>query len=149
MSQLKGRVISKGERPHTPNSEDVRRNPYATPPITYHVPTPKGTRHVIPPDDEETLLEEVIFADKTNQPRYNLRSHAPVACAVTNEATGALEGYTRLLRGPDRDTWHNAYGNDICRLAQGMPGRPEGTNTIFFIPRSAVPRGSRVTYGKK
>ena len=30
-----------------------------------------------------------------------------------------------------------------------MPGRPDGTNTIKFIPKSSVPAGRKVTYGKK
>jgi hypothetical protein len=40
-------------------------------------------------------------------------------------------------------------GNEIGRLAQGMPGRNIGTNTIIFIPREAVPRdrAKDVTYG--
>jgi hypothetical protein len=32
-------------------------------------------------------------------------------------------------------------------LAQGVGGRIEGSNTIFFIPRQAAPKGKIVTYG--
>jgi hypothetical protein len=30
-------------------------------------------------------------------------------------------------------------GNKFGRLAQGMPGQVEGTNTIFFIKKSKIP----------
>jgi hypothetical protein len=33
-------------------------------------------------------------------------------------------------------------------LAQGVGGRIEGPNTIFFIPRNAVPKGKVSTYGR-
>ncbi len=43
-----------------------------------------------------------------------------------------------------------ASGNEIGRLAQGMPGHVEGTNTIFFITKDQIPqnRFRDVTYGK-
>jgi hypothetical protein len=48
-----------------------------------------------------------------------------------------------------RQTWTHSYGNELGRLAQGMPGRAKGTGTIFFIPRHKVPkeRAKDVTYG--
>ena len=36
--------------------------------------------------------------------------------------------------------------NDLGWLAQGVGGRVKGTNTIFFISRSQVPTGRKVTY---
>jgi hypothetical protein len=41
------------------------------------------------------------------------------------------------------------YGNELGRLAQGMPGRNSGTNTIQFIHKNQVPRDQArdVTYG--
>ncbi len=41
------------------------------------------------------------------------------------------------------------YGNEIGRLAQGMPGRSTGTNTFFFIHKNQVPKDQTrdVTYG--
>jgi hypothetical protein len=33
-------------------------------------------------------------------------------------------------------------------LTQGVGGRIEGSNTIFFIPRNAVPKGKVVAYGR-
>jgi hypothetical protein len=38
--------------------------------------------------------------------------------------------------------------NEFGRLAQGVGGRIEGSNTIFFIPLQAVSKGKIVTYGR-
>jgi hypothetical protein len=38
--------------------------------------------------------------------------------------------------------------NEFGRLAQGVGGIIEGSNTIFFIPCQAVPKGKNVTYGR-
>ena len=35
--------------------------------------------------------------------------------------------------------WGHSFGNEIGRLAQGMPGRNIGTNTIYFIDRHEIP----------
>ena len=50
--------------------------------------------------------------DKINQiskPRYNLQSRYTVACAFLNQQTGELEEYPALIKGPDKQIWHNAY----------------------------------------
>ncbi len=46
-------------------------------------------------------------------------------------------------------TWTHSYGNKLGWLAQGMPGRVTGMDTIFFIPKDKVPRARAkdVTYG--
>ena len=45
--------------------------------------------------------------------------------------------------------WTLSSANEFGRLANGVGGRVHGTNTITFIPKSAVPRARRkdVTYG--
>ena len=58
--------------------------------------------------------------------------------------------YRHLIANPKtRATWLHSYGNEISRLAQGMPGRNTGTNTIVFIHKNQVPRhqAKDVTYG--
>ncbi len=65
-------------------------------------------------------------------------------------SNGELLEYRHLIANPaTRKIWAHSYGNEIGRLAQGMPGRNIGTNTIVFIPREAVPkdRAKDVTYG--
>eukprot|EP00804_Cyclotella_cryptica_P019885 CCRYP_007803-RA/>CCRYP_007803-RA protein AED:0.34 eAED:0.24 QI:0/0/0/1/0/0.66/3/0/610 len=46
--------------------------------------------------------------------------------------------------------WKNAYGKELGRLAQGIPGTVKGTNTIVFIAYNEIPpqRRKDVTYGR-
>jgi hypothetical protein len=63
---------------------------------------------------------------------------------------GKLLEYRHLIANPKtRATWTHSYGNELGRLAQGMPGRAKGTDTIFFVPRHMVTkeRTRDVTYG--
>jgi hypothetical protein len=63
---------------------------------------------------------------------------------------GELLEYCHLIANhKTRSTWMHSYGNELGRLAQGMPGRNTGTNTIFFIKKNQVPynRAKDVTYG--
>ena len=48
-----------------------------------------------------------------------------------------------------QDTWNTSLANELGRLAQGIRYVP-GTNTIFFIPKSNIPKDRRneITYGK-
>ena len=66
---------------------------------------------------------------------------------ILDPAKGKIQGYTQLIRGPDKDTWTTAFSNDIGRMAQGVGNRVKGTNTIFSVHHSQVPVGKRVTYG--
>ena len=76
-----------------------------------------------------------------------------IALVVLNNETTELEEYPALVKGKEGKKWHKAYGNDLCCLAQGMPwqkhGTDKGTNTIKFIPRSAVPAHKKIIHGKK
>jgi hypothetical protein len=54
---------------------------------------------------------------------------------------GELLEYRHLIANEKtRAIWTHSYGNEIGRLAQGMPGQNTGTNTIFFINKNQVPR---------
>ena len=74
-------------------------------------------------------------------------------CEMANAVigdNGELLEYKHLIANPKtRATWTHSYRNEIGRLAQGMPGRNTGTNTIFFIAKHQVPkeRAKDVTYG--
>ncbi len=91
----------------------------------------------------------------TVTPEQMSRRKLPTAwfCEMANSVIGAngeLLEYHDLIRNPaTRKTWTHSYGNKLGQLAQGMPGRNTGTNTIIFIPRDAVPkdRARDVTYG--
>jgi hypothetical protein len=63
---------------------------------------------------------------------------------------GKLLEYQHLIANSKTQAiWSHSYGNELGRLAQGMPGREKGTNTFFCIPKDKVPRAMAkdVTYG--
>ena len=63
-----------------------------------------------------------------------------LAASVFGKETGELLEYRHLIKIPKhKKAWGHSFGNEIGRLAQGMPGRNIGTNTIFFIHKSEVP----------
>jgi hypothetical protein len=73
----------------------------------------------------------------------------PMANSVINEDTGASLEYHHLIKDDSTFTvWNKAAANEFGILAQGFEDRIEGSNTIFFIPRQAVPKGKIITYGR-
>jgi hypothetical protein len=65
-------------------------------------------------------------------------------CKMANSVMGVngeLLEYRHLIANQTtRATWQHSYGNKNGRLAQGMPGRNTGTDTIVFIKKSQVPQ---------
>jgi hypothetical protein len=73
----------------------------------------------------------------------------PMANSVINEDTGASLEYRHLIKDDSTfPVWNKTAANEFGRLAQGVGDRIEGSNTIFFIPRQAVPKGKIITYGR-
>ena len=87
----------------------------------------------------------------SNQTLMSRRFPKEVLAAVLNEETGKLMEYRHLIGNPKyRELWQSSYGETIGRLAQGMSGQVEGTNTIFFIKKKDVPahHWRDITYGR-
>ena len=87
-----------------------------------------------------TTQEAILYCFHTRQPAISAselmsrRFPKEVLAAVLNKETGELMEYCHLILNPKyRELWQNSYKNELGRLAQGMPGRVKGTNTIFFI----------------
>jgi hypothetical protein len=73
----------------------------------------------------------------------------PMSNSVINEDTGASVEYRHLIQDDSTfPVWNKEAANEFGRLAQGVGGRIEGSNTIFFIPRQAVPKEKIITYGR-
>jgi hypothetical protein len=73
----------------------------------------------------------------------------PMTNSVINEDTGASLEYLHLIKDTSTFTiWNKGAANEFGRLAQGVGDRIEGSNTILFIPRQAVPKDNIVTYGR-
>ena len=78
---------------------------------------------------------------KTNFPKE-------FAGAIIDEATGNSLEFRHLIKLEKyRAIWMKSFANELGRLAQGIRDIP-GTDTIDFIPRSEVPSGETVTYGR-
>jgi hypothetical protein len=72
-----------------------------------------------------------------------------MANAVIHPTMGANMEYRGLIADKETfPTWDRATANEFGRLAQGVGGCIEGSNTIYFIPRSAVPPNKTVMYGR-
>jgi len=83
--------------------------------------------------------------------KYPAQFISDYANAVLDDETGELLEYRHLIKRPKyKEQWGFSFGNEIGRLAQGMPGRNTGTNTIFFIHKSEIPpdRWRDVTNGR-
>jgi hypothetical protein len=71
------------------------------------------------------------------------------AYAVVDPDTGVSMEYKQLMQHPKtKSKWTHSFANELGRLAQGVGDRLKGTETIFFIPVSAVPKDRKVTYGR-
>ena len=71
------------------------------------------------------------------------------AGAIIDENTGEALEYRDLIKRPElKQIWFRAFANELGRLAQGIRDIA-GTDTIFFIPRSKIPKDRLrdVTYG--
>jgi hypothetical protein len=95
-------------------------------------------------DFEDVVEEEDVPSQhrtRSQTARQSAHSvHAmPTANAVIHPTTGTNMEYP---------TWDRSAANEFGRLAQGVGRRIEGSNTIFFIPHSAVPRNKAVTYAR-
>ncbi len=62
------------------------------------------------------------------------------AFEVFNDNTGKLLKYQQLITHPkNQEVWMHSSANEFGRLAQGVGGQIQGTNTIFFIHKHQVP----------
>ena len=137
---------------HTPapnyiSQDDVDDHP------PHRYPTRSTTRSIM----QEAMLSCIDLPNPNFVPtaEHMSRRKQPMTgfCELANSVVGPngdLLEYRHLIANPStRETWSHSYGNELGRLAQGMPGRNTGTSTIIFIPRDAVPRdrAKDVTYG--
>ena len=59
---------------------------------------------------------------------------------VLDYETGKLLEYRELLRHPKHaEAWNTSAANEFGRLAQGVGGRVQGTNTIFLLEKMTYP----------
>jgi hypothetical protein len=91
-------------------------------------------------------IAEAAAVQTTDLPAH---AHWGTANSVIDPDTGACLEYRHLKLGPDAKLWIQGAANEIGRLANGVePNIKTGTQTIHFIPISAVPAGRVITYLK-
>jgi len=60
--------------------------------------------------------------------------------AVLDKDTGELMEYHTLVKNPKyRKLYRQSYAKALGQLAEGIPGKVTGTNTMFFINKTKVP----------
>ncbi|KAL7530483.1 LOW QUALITY PROTEIN: hypothetical protein ACHAXR_003517 [Thalassiosira sp. AJA248-18] len=105
---------------------------------------------------QETLLSAMemssanVTARNLAARKFPMQLLCELAGAVM-DANGELLQYHRLIKHPEyREVWGKAYGKELGRLVQGIPGIVEGTDTLDFIRKDEIPfdRRKDVTYGQ-
>ena len=94
-----------------------------------------------------TKMEPAKLASR----QFPLQVLCEITGAVLDDETGDLLEYRQLINHPKyRREWSKSFGNEIESLAQGMPGRVQGTETFFFIKCESIPvdRRKDVTYAR-
>jgi hypothetical protein len=87
------------------------------------------------------IFRHIAFKNNHTMPLRQAPNPTPVANTVINEDTGASLEYRRLIQNETTfPVWNKEAANECGQLAQGFGYRIEGSNTIFFIPRNAVPK---------
>jgi len=85
-----------------------------------------------------------ISAQKMASRSFPMTWLCDMANSVMGE-NGELLEYRHLIANPKmRATWTHLCGNELGRLAQGMPGRAKGTDTIFSSPGTWYQRRGRL-----
>jgi hypothetical protein len=114
----------------------------------------KQYRHNVTTEAMLSVLElstANISQQQLSSRKFPLQILCEFAGAVMDDETGDMLEYRQLIKRPKyRDTWSKAFGKEIGRLAQGLNGVVEGTNTLYFIPKSKIPpdRLKDVTYAR-
>ena len=92
-------------------------------------------------------LVQEIFLQPENEAANSM--HMQECNAIIDPKTGASLEYRHLIKDDTTKViWNKSFSNELGRLANGVGNRVKGTNTIKFIPKSEVPKGRKVTYGR-
>jgi hypothetical protein len=90
-------------------------------------------------------IQAVVNAEATNHSEH-------YANAVIDPDTCRALSYEDLVKNPKtRDLWSKAMTKELARLAQGLDGLKEGTNTVFYMTHAKIkniPKDRTVTYAR-
>ena len=88
---------------------------------------------------DDARAQQSPFAAPLLYQHFALHGHA------INPDTGMIAEYRELSQCSEGAIWQASNADEIGRLAQGF-GAIKGTNTIFFIHPSAMPKDRKATY---
>jgi hypothetical protein len=126
---IRGYPTRSTERPHRYPARSTNPPPHQA----YHVAS--VTQAVLPLTAPITNAEPPI-------PKH-------FAYSVIDPTSGIAQEYKQLSKDPATSKLlTRSVANELGRLAQGVGDQLKGTNTCFFIPKSAVPHGRTITYGR-
>jgi hypothetical protein len=157
----RGQVEQSQHSPRLPPPSDPPppRRAKRAPPVQYEDAPSRNTRSrtQLRTLTQETLLSCVHIHNFVSGKPFTAAQAAQrrfppeILNAVLDAETGALMEMRHLLVNPKyKELWGKSYTTELGRLAQGIPGKSKGTNTIVFIKRDDVPIDRRrdVTYGR-
>ncbi|KAG7350061.1 reverse transcriptase RNA-dependent DNA polymerase [Nitzschia inconspicua] len=113
-----------------------RANPHVTRQQTSTLPQPSHVAAHLATTSFEKLLHDAAVPVT-----YHMALHGN----AFNPDTGKIAEYAELSRCSDGNYWKASNAEEIGCLAQGYK-HIKGTNTIYFIPKSQVPRHKTATY---
>ena len=103
--------------------------------------TPQKTLHM------GNFMHELFCQNE--QPKMHDTTQVQKCNAIIDPVTGVSLEYRHLIQNEQTKlTWNRSFANELGRLANGVGNRVQGTNTIKFIPRTSVPPGRKITYGR-
>ena len=130
----------------TVHPRKLKKNPGASRPVPSHT---HGTRskplNHIAASARALLVAAAQSPHSTLQNTSDKRTYFALHGHAINPDTGKIAEYRELSQCSDGPIWINSNCEEIGRLAQGY-GNIKGTNTIYFIDISKVPKGRKVTY---
>ena len=108
------------------------------------------SRHPLTPRAQNILYNR-MYRRRSHLPNYkaqatqHLAQHMHVLNHIYNKA-GKKETIDSLLTGTDKARWTKSVSNEFGRLTKGNQHGVPYTDTMGFIPRSAIPEDRDITY---
>ena len=129
----------------TPNDAHSLRVPISKELTNTHNSTQSSTR-LVEPTSPPLHRYSLRLQQSSNSAVFPILHQENV---VTNSLTGKVQKYRHLIQGPEKTTWVYSLYNKLGCLFQGVVKHmPTVSDTCFFIKKSGVPQGRKVTYGR-
>ena len=119
---------------------NINEEDHDSEPVTQGYNTRSKTKQFTGSITRDSILSAIEMSFEYERPepsrlaqrRFPLKTLCDIAGAVLDGDTGELLEYRQLVKMPKyKQTWGRAFGNKIGRLAPGIPGPVEGTNTFY------------------